>query len=491
MLIVVVLKNLEKGDCMRFLYLILLITTVNLNAGLKNLTLSQALSMLEDNNLEVKVAKYEETMKFYDIAAVKAKNYGTLDLTVMALRSNDAGNVFGFKLQSREANFADFGFSDFMGALGQGVQQSAMSSGGMPNFASFAQGLSQNGGKILSIQPKDLNYPKPRSHFITKVTYKVPLYTGGMLTYYKRITQKMYEMSKLDTAKVLSLKKFELRKAFYNVALVNNFIGNLHKIRRNVAKLKNVIREMEKEGYALETDYMEVDAKLAEVDAMLDEAKLNKELAYQFISFLLNTNVSSIRAPKGAPKRPRITKEIVEARSLDIAKAKLGLKITKDAIEVEKAKFKPKVGAFAEYGYADHKLFPDSIKKKDFFTVGVQAKWNLFNGGADKASLEKAKLNRLKVATQVMLAEKGMWLKASKLKTELRSLDARVRSYYKQYKTASRIYETYKAKYKEGIASITEVLIKESEETQKLMEYLKIKNERNIKILELQDLING
>ena len=481
MLIVVVLKNLEKGDCMRFLYLILLITTVNLNAGLKNLTLGQALSMLEENNLEVKVAKYEETMKFYDIAAVKAKNYGTLDLTVMALRSNDAGNVFGFKLQSREADFGDFGFSDFLapmgGALGQALQ-------GHPEAL---QGL--NG--LLKVQPKDLNYPKPRSHFITKVTYKVPLYTGGMLTYYKRITQKMYEMSKLDTAKVLSLKKFELRKAFYNVALVNNFIGNLHKIRRNVAKLKNVIREMEKEGYALETDYMEVDAKLAEVDAMLDEAKLNKELAYQFISFLLNTNVSSIRAPKGAPKRPRITKEIVEARSLDIAKAKLGLKITKDAIEVEKAKFKPKVGAFAEYGYADHKLFPDSIKKKDFFTVGVQAKWNLFNGGADKASLEKAKLNRLKVATQVMLAEKGMWLKASKLKTELRSLDARVRSYYKQYKTASRIYETYKAKYKEGIASITEVLIKESEETQKLMEYLKIKNERNIKILELQDLING
>ncbi len=476
---------------MRLLFLLLLALAVNLSAGIKNLTLNQALAMLEENNLEVKVAKYEETMKFYDIAAVKAKNYGTLDLTVMALRSNDAGNVFGFKLQSREASFADFGFSDFMGAIGQGVQQSAMVNGGVPDFALFAQGLGQNSGKILSIKPKDLNYPAPRSHFITKFTYKVPLYTGGMLKNYRKITQKLYEMSKLDTAKVLSLKKYELKKAFYNVGLVNTFIANLRKIKRNVAKLKVIIKEMIKEGYALETDYLEVDARLAEVDAMLDEAKLNKELAYQFISFLLNSDVDSIIAPKGNPKRPVITKEIVEERSLDIAKAKLGLKITKDAIEVEKAKFKPQVGAFAEYGYADNKLFPKNISKKDFFTIGVQAKWNLFNGGADVASLEKAKVNRLKVAAQVALAKKGIWLKAKKLLTELKSLDARVRSHYKRYKFAKKVYQTYKAKYKEGIASITEVLIKQAEELKTLMQYMKIKNERNEKILALQDLING
>jgi hypothetical protein len=72
----------------------------------------------------------------------------------MALRSNDAGNVFGFKLQSREANFGDFGFSDFMGALGQGVMQS----GG--DFGLFTQGLSQNGDDILAIEPGDLQLPR-------------------------------------------------------------------------------------------------------------------------------------------------------------------------------------------------------------------------------------------------------------------------------------------------------------------------------------------
>jgi len=327
---------------------------------------------------------------------------------------------------------------------------------------------------LLKVQPKDLNYPAPRNHFLTKLTYKVPLYTGGMLTNYKKITTKLYEMSKLDTAKVLSEKRFQLKKTFYDVRLVNNFITNLRRIRRNIVKLERIIKEMKKEGYALETDYLEVNAKLAEVDAMLDEAKLNRELAYQFISFLLNTDVSSIRAPKRMPKVPLVTKSVVEARSLDIAKAKLGLKITKDAIEVEKAKFKPQVGAFVEYGYADKKIIPSNISKKDFYTIGVQAKWNLYNGGADIASLEKAKVNHLKVATQVV-----------------KSLNARVRSYSKQYRVATKIYQTYKAKYQEGITSITDVLIKQSTQTQILMQLLKVKNERDAKILELQNLING
>ncbi len=468
---------------MRALFVVLL--ALPLFAGLKHLQLQEALALLEKNNLEIKAAKYEEAMKYYDHVAVKAKSFGSLDFTFMALRSNDAGNVFGFKMQSREASFADFGFDEFLAPMGQVLENMNAYPGHLPK--GFTKGM----GSILNIQPKKLNYPKARNHFAYKFTYKLPLYTGGMLSSYRAITKKMYEMSQLDTKKLLALKKFELKKTFYNIALVNNFIANLYKIRRNVATLKNVIKEMKKEGYALETDIMEVDAKLAEVDAMLDEAKLNKQLAYYYLSFLLNTKVDSIIPPRHMPKIPTATKEIIEAKSLDIAKAKLGLSISKDAVELAKAKFKPTVGAFAEYGFADKKIFPHQLKERDFYTVGVQLKWNLFNGGGDKAAYEKAKSKYLQVATQVELAKKGIWLKVQKLKAQIKSLQARVRSYEKQYKVAHRIYLTYRAKYKEGLVSITDLLIKQSNEVQVLMQLLKIKNERNEKILKLQEVLNS
>ncbi len=453
--------------------------TLFLNAGIKHLTLDQALSMLEENNLEIKVSRYEEAMKKFDIAKVKAKNLGTLDLTVTALRSNDPGNVFGFKMQSRSATFGDFGFDQFLAPLGNGLLAA--------NNGQLTPQAVQQMGAILNIEPRRLNYPKPRNHFLTKLTYKLPIYTGGMLTNYQKITTKLYKMSKLDTQKTLAEKKFELKKTFYGIAILNSMISKLHIVENNIKKLKRIIKEMQKEGYAVETDYLEVDARLAEVKAMVEKVKLNRELAYYFLSFLLDTEVTSIVPPKGNPKAPIVTKDIVKARSLDIAKATLGRAITKDAIEVEKAKFKPTVGAFAEYGAASEKF---KYSKKGFYTVGVQVKWNLFNGGADMASLEKAKVNYLKVATQVKLATEGMWLKARKLKSEIKIANGLVRSYQKQYRFAHKVYETYKEKYRVGIAPITEVLIKQSKEIEMLMKLLKAKNDRNEKVLALQKLIN-
>ncbi len=48
---------------------------------------------------------------------------------------------------------------------------------------------------------------------------------------------------------------------------------------------------------------------------------------------------------------------------------------------------------------------------------------NLFNGGADKAKLEKARVNRMKVAQQVELAKKGITLQVKKLQTSIRALE--------------------------------------------------------------------
>ncbi len=258
--------------------------------------------------------------------------YGTAEISITAMRSNDAGNVFGFKVQSREASFADFGFSEFMGALGQGVAQSAQMNGGTPSFPIFTQGLAQNGDQILAIEPKDLNYPKARNHFLTKFKYTLPIYTGGKITQYQKITQGMFKMSRLDARKLRNEKVFQVKKTFYDISLVQNFIYNLRKIRRNIRHLKRIIVEMKREGYAKNTDILEIDAKLAEIDSMLNQAKLNKELAYQFLSFLLNRKVTSIKRVNLHLRAPRVTKRDIERLSLDIRKAKLGLKISEHAV---------------------------------------------------------------------------------------------------------------------------------------------------------------
>ncbi|WP_292663597.1 TolC family protein [Nitratifractor sp.] len=462
---------------------LLMIGLLPLSAGLKNLTMRDALGMLDKKNLEIRVSQYDEVMKKYDEIAVEGKNWGSASITIQALRSNDAGNVFGFKLQSREATFRDFGFRDFLGGI-SGLT-------GMVPYnqlgATLGNPAMQN--RMLDVAPDDLNYPGARNHFLTKFHYEVPIYTGGKLSEYKKITQKLYEMSKLDTRKLRDEKIFQLKKAFYNITLVERYVTNLRKIRRNMLKLKKTILEMKKEGYTKKTDVLEIEARLAKVDSMLNQAKLNRTLAYQFLSFLLDTDVDSIRKVDLLIHAPKVTQADIERMNLDIQKAKMGLEVARHAIATEKANFLPMVGAFAEYGSADDHLWND-FAKKDFYTVGMQFKLNIFNGGSDKAKLEKARVRQMKVATQVELAKKGIALKVRKLETAIDSLEFDLRSEQKQLALAREIYRTYEAKYKEGLASITDVLIKQSAELQVLLEYLQVANRHSEKVFELEKILD-
>ncbi len=429
-------------------------------AGLENLDIDQAIFMLKNKNLELRISHFNEQMKAYETAAAKGNHYGKLDVTVSGMRSNDAGNVFGFKLQSREATFGDFGIAELTGT---------------PDDFYTA--------------PQALNYPEARNHYQSKISYMLPLYTGGKLSEYGRITEVMHRMSQWDTQKLINEKIFQTKKAFYDISLVENYIVNLSKIIKNISRLESIVKSMGEEGYAQAVDLLEVQARKAEAESMYNQAKLNKDLAYQFLSFLLNTEVSSIKKVNDMAPIPEVDRLEVENNNIDIQKALLGLQISEMAVNVEKANYLPTIGAFGEYGSTDDEMW-NEFRDKDAYTVGVQLKWNIFNGGIDEANLEKAKVNHLKVQNEVSLAKSGIALKVKKLETEILSRNADVKSYQKQLRFARRVYENYRSRYQEGIVSISDVLMKQSKELEVLLRLLTLKNERNTKIFELHSILN-
>jgi len=469
--------------------LLFLLSIFPLFAAMEHLNLDKAIELVKKNNHEIKIAKFNEQLAHFKTKLAQSYNYGMLDLTFNALRSDDAGNVFGFKLQSREASFADFGFDQFLAPMGQflGYMYQDLASG-KPNpqaFAQQAQGLSS----ILKIQPQKLNYPKARNHFQTKITYKLPLFTGFKLTMYEKISQSMERLSHLDTKKVLNQKIYEVKKTFYDITLVENYIKNLKILKSHMDELERIIQSFKAEGYAKKTDLLEVQARKAEVESYLNQAKLNRNLAYQYLSFLLDSSVGSIEhVNELAPLPTEPTRKLVQ-RALDYKKAKVGKRITRMNIKLQRSEFLPTIGAFGEYGSSDNRPFNDFFDK-DAYTVGGQLKWNIFSGGGSSAKVQEAKIKDLQMNEKLILAKKGLALKIDQLRTAVKSKDADIKAQTKQYELAKAIYEMYEAKYKEGIERISNVLIKHAEEIKALMALLKTKTERNKKALELESLLD-
>ncbi len=427
-----------------------------------HLDLNRAIKILKRDSLEINIAKFDEDIKSFEHKIAKGYNYGKLDLIQLALRSNDAGNVFGFKLQSREATFGDFGFSQF----------------------SFTN------PNILSVQPNDLNYPDARNNFQTKLHYEVPLYTGGKLEQYDKITAALTKLSKLDTKKIINEKIYQLKKSYYNIYLLDSYLKNLSIIEKNMLKLEDMAKAMIQEGYAKKVDLLEVQSKKANVIRMINTAKANKKLVLHFISFLLNSKVKSISGvyKKVMPKTFNLH-EILK-KNIDIQKAMQGLKITDMNIKLQESSRLPTIGAFAEFSSADN-TFLNDFKKHDAYTIGMQFKWNIFNGNIDENRIEKARIKNLKVKAQLELAKEGIALKVAKIKTEIESMDFDIDSLNTELKLARMIYKNYLGRYQEKLVSINDVIIKQSSEIQKVLKLKEVQNKRTSKILELENIANG
>lgn len=433
------------------------------------LSLPAALEILETNNLEIKTTALDVQSAQNDTSIAKGYNFGSLELSQSAMRSNDAGNAFGFKLSSRQASFNDFGFDEFLGQM---------------------SGLPGNAQQLLATQPKKLNYPDYQNYYQTKLTYMVPLFVGGKLSAYNDIAQKMEQIKKLDAEQMKTEKRYELRKSYYDMALLQSSIDHMKTIHKNIATLERTTQMMVQEGYAKKVDLLEVEAKKANVERSLTEMEANQKLLYHYLSFLLNTPVTEIELPANDYPASSISENDVLTNNTDLKKASQGLEIRDRMVDVAYAPFLPQVGAFAEASSADD-TFLGNFNDHKAYTVGAKLSWNLFNGGVDKNALEKARIEKLKTATQVELAKKGITLQYDKIRTEIESLNAQVNSLEKELKLADQIYQNYESRYHEHLASMSDVIIKQSQQIEKILNLQMVKNQRNERIFALEKLSNG
>ena len=432
------------------------------NASDGTLDLNEALDLLKKQNLEIKAANYDVRSAQESASQAWGQHWGTLDFIQNFSRSDDALNVFGFKLTSREATFGDFGFAQF----------------------------DSNNPEILSVAPEDLNYPEARNFFQSKLESPLPLYVGGKISAYVEAAEEMERLKKLDKTKLLNEKIYETRKAYYDMRLLDEALANLRTILENIETLEAMTKSMIKEGYAKQTDLLEVQAKKSNVTRSIRQMEANEDLLYHYLSFLLNQPVKTIALPGSDVSMPQLETAQIIKSNIDVKRAKTGLKIRESMKDAAMAGFLPTVGMQANVQTAADS-FDNYAADKGSYTVGVQLKWNLFSGGSDYAGYEKARLEALKTKTQIELAKKGIALQVDKIHTEIKSLDYEVDALAKELALAKEIYASYEERYREQLASMSDVVIKQSQQLEKVLALLEVKNKRTERVFALEKLANG
>jgi len=437
--------------------LILLFSNLALFASsLENLSLQRAMEILHSQNPQLIIAKLEAQAKQSDIAIANALNWGEIDLVQSAARSNDPLNVFGFKLQSGDVSFNDFGFNEF----------------------------DTTNPNLLNVKPQNLNDPRARNHFGTMLEWRLPLYSGGKIKYGIDATKILYSLSKLDVEALQKTQAKELKNGFYTLRLLQSQEKELQKLHETLTHLEDLATQMHLEGYGLKSDILEVQARKAQVVKHQKDIEANREFVLHFISFLLDSKVGSVDT-----NLPNLEPVQINPEDTFLAqKAALGVELGSLHVKSQRADFLPTVGLRAQWGVAQEQF---GSSGNDAYTIGLEFRWNLYKGGSSDETLQKARIEHLKMTHQSHLATQKASLDIAQLQTKTKQSDAQIQSLLTQKELLDALVLQYTERYKESLVSMDQVLRYQAQYLENSLELNEARYQKLKNLLELEALTFG
>ncbi|MFT3976275.1 MAG: TolC family outer membrane protein [Sphingomonas bacterium] len=197
------------------------------------------------------------------------------------------------------------------------------------------------------------------------------------------------------------------------VALYGQMVGQMEEILRQ-ARLRF------RAGESPNTDVAQADARLAEAQAALEQARglaVSADARFANLTGLAPQELQPLPANPPLPGSLDEALDIARANNPALAQAEAALRAARASARGARAERLPTVGAFAEGSTVRDQFFPDY--RADAATIGVRARWRLFAGGgisakiaetdsATRAADARVRAARTAVDEQVIAAFQGV-----------------------------------------------------------------------------------
>ena len=387
-------------------------------------------------------------------------DYGSLVFNENISKTNNAGYVFGMKLSSREATFADFGFSEFL-----------------------SHSPSPMDSSVLTVEPKDLNHPESRTNYETKVSYQIPLFTGFKLENAKKMAKLQILAKKAQYSYDQKALGLEVLKAYNGAVASKEFIKATKKAKAATASFVNFAHELYNEGLVTSIDVKQARVYDMGVDVAMIEAQNRYELALSYLRFLTTDNkITDVGTFKN------IENELIPIKDLhekafenreDFISMKYNTQTMKAKIDMEKADYFPTIGAQIEYGYNDNQL--NNINSEhDYYMGAVGITYNLFDGFITTSKTQKAKIEYKKTKYYYDYMKDGIKLEVEKNILTLKAKQKILKQKMKANSLSNEVLEQSQELYKNHLINMSNLLLQQASQQKANAEMILAKYETSL-----------
>lgn len=419
-----------------------------------------------NNNPNMAVSDARIAQAEHALQAAKASRMPQIIASVTAARSDNALNVFGMKLQQRQASLGDFGFDNNVAA--------------------------QFGAGNYGTEPHDLNYPGSHNDLNTRLEIRLPVWNGGKISAYQDQAKAMVLAAKQGDAATQQYLIFNVYQAYEGVHTARAYIAVAKKALEAADAYVKTTQNLVEQGVVVRSELLNAKVHRAEAMTALEKAKSQEQIALDSLKMLMNRqDMTSL----DVGERIAMTLPYEEVDELvdvalennpELAAMEKQTVSKQAAVRAEKAALYPSFNVMARNDWNSDSL---SLGESAYTVAGV-AEWKLTDFGVTSNTVDRvqAAANEQKAKLQSKRNEVRL-----KVLTAWRNLKVAQKQQNMNRVAVAQAEEAQRLimkRYKNGVSTMTEVLATQAQLDKARADLVKSDYEVNVQRAQLR-LLTG
>ncbi|RRQ50108.1 TolC family protein [Maribacter algicola] len=350
----------------------------------------------------------------------------------------------------------------------------------------FGSKLNQQILTAADFDPTLLNDPRQIEDYATRVEVQQPLINlDGM--FQRKAAKAKWTATELQSERTQDYILLEVEKAYMQLQLAYKTVDVLEKAKETAMENQRIAENSFAQGYLQKSDVLAVQVRVTEIDNQLHYAQSNILNASNYLSVLMNETGTAVLKPTDSLS---VSYSDIDAVSLsenrkDILALGSATEAYKQMHKADQMSFLPRLNAFGTYEMHDDEVFQGDA---DGYLFGAELKWNLFEGSKRFGKSQKSKAEYDKAKLQLEQYKSESALELNRAKRNLENAQNKLRLTKLALEQSQESLRIRTNRFEQGLEKTTDLLMAETQYSQKTLEYYMTIFEHNYALAYIQFL---
>lgn len=333
----------------------------------------------------------------------------------------------------------------------------------------FGSKLNQEILTAADFNPSLLNNPKQIEDYATKVEVQQPIFNFDGI-FQRKAAKAKWNATELQSERTQDYIVLEVEKAYMQLQLAYKTVEVLQMAQKTALENKRIANNSFKQGYLQKSDILSVDVRVTEIDNQLQYAVSNIFNASNYLTVLMNDDETQTLRPADTlivVNHTILSTDLSETRK-DILAMHSATEAYRQMHKADQMAFLPRLNAFATYEMHDDAVFQGDANG---YLFGAELKWNLFEGSKRFGKSQKSKAEYNKSKLQLKQYKSESQLELNKAKRGLNDAKNKLKLTKLALQQSEESLRIRTNRFKQGLEKTTDLLIAETQFSQKQLEY--------------------